>query len=78
MTRDWVATASATRRSVSAQISGRSAGRISHPDAPGVARTHMDAPEIDGTVFVDKKLPVGEFANVTIRDWRGYDLVAHK
>lgn len=47
-------------------------------DSPGVARTHMDAPEIDGTVLVDKKLPVGEFADVTIRDWRGYDLVAHK
>ncbi|MCE9518743.1 MAG: 30S ribosomal protein S12 methylthiotransferase RimO [Verrucomicrobia bacterium] len=47
-------------------------------ESPGVARTYMDAPEIDGTVFVDKKLPVGEFADVTIHDWRGYDLVAHK
>ncbi len=45
-------------------------------ESPGVARTYMDAPEIDGTVFVDKKLPVGEFADVTIHDWRGYDLVA--
>lgn len=44
----------------------------------GVARTHMDAPEIDGTVFVDKKLPVGEFAEVKITDWRAYDLVAEK
>ena len=42
----------------------------------GVARTEIDAPEIDGTVFVDKALPVGEFAEVTIDDWRGYDLVA--
>ncbi len=47
-------------------------------ESPGVARTFMDAPEIDGTVFVDKKLPVGEFADVTIHDWRGYDLVAHR
>jgi ribosomal protein S12 methylthiotransferase len=38
----------------------------------------MDAPDIDGTVFVDKKLPVGEFAEVTISDWRGYDLVAKR
>ena len=45
-------------------------------EEPGVARTERDAPEIDGTVFVDKKLPVGEFAEVTISDWRGYDLVA--
>ena len=47
-------------------------------ESPGVARTHMDAPEIDGTVFVDKKLPVGQFVDVTIHDWRGYDLVAHR
>ena len=43
---------------------------------PGVACGEMDAPDIDTTVFVNKKLPVGEFANVTIKDWRGYDLVA--
>ena len=45
-------------------------------EEPGVARGEMDAPDIDTTVFVNKKLPVGEFANVTIKDWRGYDLVA--
>jgi len=44
----------------------------------GEARTYMDAPDIDGTVFVDKKLPVGQFADVTITDWRGYDLVAKR
>lgn len=45
-------------------------------EEPGVARGEMDAPDIDTTVFVNKKLPVGEFAEVTIKDWRGYDLVA--
>ncbi len=45
-------------------------------EKPGVGRTEMDAPEIDGTVMVDAALPVGEFAEVTIADWRGYDLVA--
>jgi len=45
-------------------------------EEPGVARGEMDAPDIDTTVFVNKKLPIGEFANVTIKDWRGYDLVA--
>ena len=45
-------------------------------EKPGEARTEMDAPDIDGTVFVDALLPVGEFADVTIHDWRGYDLVA--
>ena len=42
----------------------------------GVGRTEWDAPEIDGSVMVDEQLPVGSFAEVTIGDWRGYDLVA--
>jgi ribosomal protein S12 methylthiotransferase len=45
-------------------------------EQPGVARTEWDAPEIDGSVMVDEAIPVGEFAQVTIGDWRGYDLVA--
>lgn len=45
-------------------------------ERPGVARSEADAPEIDGTVFVDPALPPGEFATVTIAGWRGYDLVA--
>jgi ribosomal protein S12 methylthiotransferase len=45
-------------------------------EEPGIARTEWDAPEIDGTVYVDKMLPVGSFADVQIKDWRGYDLVA--
>lgn len=45
-------------------------------EEPGIARSAMDAPDIDTTVFVDKKLPVGDFAEVMIKDWRGYDLVA--
>ena len=45
-------------------------------EKPGTARTAWDAPDIDGTVFVDKKLPPGQFADVTVHDWRGYDLVA--
>jgi ribosomal protein S12 methylthiotransferase len=47
-------------------------------EQPGVARTQWDAPEIDGSVMVDEALPVGQFANITIGDWRGYDLVAEK
>ncbi|MCB1097451.1 MAG: 30S ribosomal protein S12 methylthiotransferase RimO [Verrucomicrobiae bacterium] len=45
-------------------------------EEPGVARSEMDAPDIDTTVYVDKSLPVGQFTDVTIADWRGYDLVA--
>lgn len=42
----------------------------------GIARSMWDAPDIDGRIFVPIDLPVGEFADVTIYDHRGYDLVA--
>jgi ribosomal protein S12 methylthiotransferase len=45
-------------------------------EQPGIARTEWDAPGIDGSVFVNRTLPVGEFAEVTISGWRGYDLMA--
>jgi ribosomal protein S12 methylthiotransferase len=45
-------------------------------DAPGQARGEMDAPEVDGTVYVPENLAVGSFAEVTVNEWRGYDLVA--
>jgi ribosomal protein S12 methylthiotransferase len=45
-------------------------------EQPGIARTQWDAPEIDGSVIVDESIPVGTFADITIGDWRGYDLVA--
>jgi ribosomal protein S12 methylthiotransferase len=45
-------------------------------EQPGIARTQWDAPEIDGSVMVDESIPVGEFSDITIGDWRGYDLVA--
>lgn len=44
-------------------------------DAPGIARTEWDAPEIDGTVKVPLSLPVGEFAIVTITDAMAYELI---
>ena len=45
-------------------------------EEPGVGRSQMDAPDIDATVLVDKTIPVGTFVDVTIKDWRGYDLIA--
>ncbi|MCB1229993.1 MAG: 30S ribosomal protein S12 methylthiotransferase RimO [Verrucomicrobiae bacterium] len=45
-------------------------------DEPGQGRAQADAPEVDGTVFVPQDLPVGQFADVTVTNWRGYDLVA--
>ncbi|MDR2463839.1 MAG: 30S ribosomal protein S12 methylthiotransferase RimO [Verrucomicrobiales bacterium] len=43
---------------------------------PGVARSEWDAPGVDGGVFVNRALPAGQFADVTISGWRGYDLEA--
>jgi ribosomal protein S12 methylthiotransferase len=45
-------------------------------DAPGIARSTREAPEIDGVVHVALDLPVGEFADVAIVDALGPDLVA--
>ena len=45
-------------------------------DAPGVGRTHREAPEIDGVVLVPEHLPVGSFAPVRVIDAIGPDLRA--
>ena len=45
-------------------------------DAPGVGRSHREAPEIDGIVEVPDALAVGEFYTVAIVDALGPDLVA--
>jgi ribosomal protein S12 methylthiotransferase len=45
-------------------------------ERPGVARSAGDAMEIDGIVQVPKKLPVGEFAEVTVTGALEYDLIA--
>ena len=45
-------------------------------DAPGVARSHREAPEIDGIVAVPDDLPVGELAKVMVHGAAGPDLEA--
>jgi ribosomal protein S12 methylthiotransferase len=45
-------------------------------DAPGVARSHREAPEIDGVIHVSPALPVGSFATVRISGAAGPDLEA--
>jgi ribosomal protein S12 methylthiotransferase len=47
-------------------------------DAPGVARSHREAPEIDGIIEVPDSFGVGSFATVTISGAIGPDLVAEK
>ena len=45
-------------------------------EAPGLARSEADAPEVDARVFVPESLPVGQFAEVTVVDAKEYDLIA--
>lgn len=45
-------------------------------DEPGVARSHREAPEIDGIIEVPTDLPVGAFSEVEIVNAQGPDLVA--
>jgi ribosomal protein S12 methylthiotransferase len=45
-------------------------------DAPGVGRTHREAPEIDGVVQLPDELVVGSFERVRVIDALGPDLVA--
>jgi ribosomal protein S12 methylthiotransferase len=45
-------------------------------DRPGIGRSHREAPEIDGVVLVDPSLVVGSFADVTIADALGSDVIA--
>jgi len=45
-------------------------------DAPGVARSHREAPEIDGIITVPETLPVGSWATVEITGASGPDLEA--
>lgn len=45
-------------------------------DAPGIARSHREAPEIDGIIHVPAHLPAGEFAEVEIKSSVGPDLEA--
>jgi ribosomal protein S12 methylthiotransferase len=45
-------------------------------DEPGVARSHREAPEIDGIIEVTPTLAVGSIHSVEITDARGPDLMA--
>ncbi len=47
-------------------------------DEPGVARSHREAPEIDGVIEVPVDLAVGEFHQVVVESALGPDLVADR
>jgi hypothetical protein len=45
-------------------------------DEPGIARSHREAPEIDGVVAVPSALEVGRLHRVVVKDALGPDLEA--
>ena len=45
-------------------------------DAPGTARSHREAPEIDGIISVPEHLAAGTFATLTVTGALGPDLIA--
>ena len=45
-------------------------------DAPGVGRTHREAPEIDGIVLLPEALETGSIVDIEIANAIGPDLVA--
>jgi ribosomal protein S12 methylthiotransferase len=45
-------------------------------DGVSVGRSYRDAPEVDGLVVVDGKLPVGQMVDVSITGAMPYDLSA--
>ena len=70
--------AMALQRSIALEQTGAAVGRKLRVlvESPGVARSESDAPEVDARVYVPKRLPVGEFAEVTVVAANEYDLVA--
>lgn len=70
--------AMATQQEVSLDISESFIGKTIRVlvEEPGLARGQADAPDIDGRVYVDPTLPVGEFAEVKIIEADVYDLYA--
>ncbi len=65
---------------IAGEISARQVGRRLRvlTDAPLVARTQADAPEVDGRVLLDAPAPVGEFVEVEVTGTQVYDLVARR
>jgi ribosomal protein S12 methylthiotransferase len=62
---------------IAREISGAQVGRTLRAvvDQPKVARSHADAPDIDGRIILTRPAPVGKFVDVRITAAQVYDLV---
>jgi ribosomal protein S12 methylthiotransferase len=70
--------AMALQREISTSVCREQVGRTLKVlvEEPGIARGEGDAPDIDGRVYLDASIPVGEFTEVRITDSTDYDLLA--
>ncbi|MDH4223291.1 MAG: 30S ribosomal protein S12 methylthiotransferase RimO [candidate division Zixibacteria bacterium] len=65
-----------TKVLIESQADKREFGHITKKEKYYVARSTKEAPEIDGVILVKgKNLKIGEFVEVRITGWEGYDLV---
>lgn len=78
LVRDRLAELSELQDSITARRRDDLVGRRIHVlvDEVGVARSHREAPEIDGIVEVPSALAVGDFHDVTVRSAMGPDIIA--
>jgi ribosomal protein S12 methylthiotransferase len=62
---------------IAREISESRVGRVVRAlvDEPTLARSHGDAPDIDGRILLTQPAPVGEFIKVRITDAQVYDLI---
>ncbi len=65
---------------IAGQVSKRRVGQTLRvlTDAPLIARTQGDAPEVDCRVLLDQPAPVGEFIDVRVDGTQVYDLTARR
>jgi ribosomal protein S12 methylthiotransferase len=66
------------QKDIAAKVSARSIGSTLKVlvEEIGVARAEADAPDIDGRVYVNQNLTVGDFTEVKITGSKDYDLLA--
>ena len=66
------------QQKIAAEVSGAQLGKRMRVlvDQPLIARSAVDAPDIDGRILLEKPAPVGEFVEVTVTGAEVYDLTA--
>ncbi len=77
---EWISECSELQGSITAERRGALVGTVCRAlvDRPGQARSHREAPEIDGLIKVPRHIPVGTWVDLKITKADGLDLVARE